>query len=635
MTKQNLGGIPIRRFILLTWLLTTLLSGIPGYGFAETNSATALTQTTWKLDDLFDDLQSWQTARRQVAAKLSQLSTCRNQLHTGAAALGQCLQARADAYRALLRVYTYSFLDKDVDLANSAAAERHSLAEDLYTRFAEETSFFKPELLAINRQTLRQWLDDGTLLNDHDFYIEDVLRQAKHVLSPAQEKILAAAGAPLRTAGETYSVLTNAEIPWPEVTLSTGKTVTLNPAGYTRHRSAPNRRDRQQVFDRFFGTFQDYRQTLATTLAGQVQANIFTARMRGYASAMEQALAVDNIPPQVYQTLVRSVNQNLPTLHRYLALRGRLLNLEEQRYYDVYPALGAAESTYTIADSTALLSRALRPLGADYQDLFRRAVNERWMHVQPMPGKRSGAYSMGAAYDVHPYILLNHNDDFESLTTFAHEWGHALHSVLANRAQPFSKAEYATFIAEIASIAHEILLYNELRNSAKTDEQRLFYLLQELQGLRGTFFRQTQFAEFELAIHETVENGGALSADKLAKLYGDTLRRYYGHRQGIMRIDESYAVEWAYIPHFYRNFYVYQYATSISAAYFLVEKIITGDTSDRKRYLAILKAGGSAYPYDILRQAGVDMAAPDVYQAVIRRCNALMDEVEALLAKRK
>lgn len=253
------------------------------------------------------------------------------------------------------------------------------------------------------------------------------------------------------------------------------------------------------------------------------------------------------------------------------------------------------------------------------------------MHILPSEGKRSGAYAMSAAYDVHPYILLNHNNDFDSLSTFAHEWGHGMHSLLANKNQPFAKADYATFIAEIASISHELLLYKHLMETASSDQEKLYYLFQELQGLRGTFFRQTQFAEFELAIHEEIENGRALSAEKLNALYGATLKRYYGHDLGIMTIDDAYTIEWAYIPHFYRNFYVYQYATSISAAYYLMEKVLSGGIKERQQYLSILEAGGSDYPYDILKRAGADMASPEIYEAVIRRCNELMDKIEIIL----
>jgi len=295
------------------------------------------------------------------------------------------------------------------------------------------------------------------------------------------------------------------------------------------------------------------------------------------------------------------------------------------------------DKEYNLEDTKALTIAALQPLGEEYISKFSHAAAQNWMHVYPSEGKRSGAYVMGAAYDLHPYVLLNHTNNIESVSTYAHEWGHAMHTLLANESQPFTKADYATFTAEIASTANEVLLFNYLRANAKTDDEKLYFLFKELSQIRGTFFRQTQFAEFELAIHEEVENGGALSGDKLSLMYGDILKRYAGHDQGVMTIDDTYTVEWAYIPHFYRNFYVYQYATSISAAYYLVDQILANSDSDenaanaQKNYLDILRAGGSDYPYNILLKAGVDMASPEVYEAVIRRMNKLMDEVERIL----
>ena len=387
------------------------------------------------------------------------------------------------------------------------------------------------------------------------------------------------------------------------------------------------------MFDAFFGAYRSYGETLATTLSGQIKASTFRARARGFDSNLAQALDGDDIPRTVYETLVREVNAELPTLHRYLRLHGRMLGIADLHYYDIYPAAVADPRRYDVAASARLLRAATAPLGPEYAELLDHALAQRWMHVRPAEGKRSGAYMMGSAYDVHPYLLLNHNDDFESLTTFAHEWGHAMHSLLANRAQPFAKAAYPTFLAEIASIANEVLLYDHLRRTAATPREELFYLFEELQGLRGTFFRQTQFAEFELAAHREIERGGALSGARLDGLYGDLLKRYLGDAEGVVKIDDAYAVEWAYVPHFYTEFYVYQYATSLAAAYRLMETVLDGGAAEREAYLGILRAGGSRAPYGLLREAGIDLADAAVYRAVIRRCNRLMDRVEALLAE--
>jgi|AZIJ01.1.fsa_nt_gi oligoendopeptidase F len=593
----------------------------------------------WDLTELYVDDASWEEDKATVADQLANLDSCQGKLSSSAKRLSNCLTLNSDIYRTLARLYTYSFLNKDTDLSNSHRREQHALVENLMTRYQESSSFIAPELLAVGQDRLEKFLSAkgffsaNNLLEDHDFFIRNILRQSPHVLSENEEKLLAAASSPLATAAETYSILTNAEIPWPELTLPDDETITLNPAAYTLYRANASRELRKQVFDQFFGRYQNYAQTLAVTLEGQVKAHIFEAKARNYSSALTQALAADNIPEQVYLSLVSTVNDNLSSLHRYLALRAKLMGIEDAGYYDVYPPVSAIDKSYTIATSQQTLTLALAPLGEDYQNIQQQAAMQSWVHAYPAPGKRSGAYMMGAAYDVHPYLLLNHNDDFDSLSTYAHEWGHAMHSLLANQSQPFSKAGYATFIAEIAAISHQVLLMDYLQDNAGSKEEKLFYLLQELQNLRGTFFRQTQFAEFELAIHQRVENGEALSADTLNTLYGDLLKRYYGHVEGVMNIDQQYTVEWAYVPHFYRNFYVYQYATSISAAYYLMEKVQSGDEKERENYLAILRAGGSDYPYDILKKAGVDMASPEVYAAVIRRFEQVMDEVEELVMK--
>lgn len=596
-------------------------------------AATQPPSEVWDLGDLYPDIAAWETAFSATAQRIDTLGDCRGRLGAGPRQLADCLERMHDTYRDLLRLFSYAYLARDTDLRDSAANERFSRAQSLYTRYGEVTSYVQPELVALGAEVLEPWLAETPALADYDFFLHETLRKGAHTLSPREEKLLAAAADPLSAAGNAYQVLTSAEMPWPSLTLSDGETVNLSPALYTLHRAAGSRADRQAVFDAFFGTYASYSETLATTLAGSIKAAGFRARARGFESNLAQALHGDDIPPAVYETLVREVNANLPTLHRYLRLHGRMLGVADLRYYDIYPPAITTTRHYDIAQSATLLRAAVRPLGPDYGVLLEQALRQPWMHVRPAEGKRAGAYMMGAAYDVHPYLLLNHNDDFESLSTFAHEWGHAMHSLLANRAQPFAKAAYPTFLAEIASIANEVLLYNHLRATAENPREELFYLFQELQGLRGTFFRQTQFAEFELAAHREIERGGALSADKLSRLYGDILRRYLGDAQGVLKVDDAYAVEWAYVPHFYTEFYVYQYATSLAAAYRLMEQVLDGGEAERAAYLGILEAGGSRPPYQVLLDAGIDMADAEVYRAVIRRCDRLMDRAEALLAE--
>ena len=600
---------------------------------SEARPAKTSRPTVWDLGDLYPDISSWDAARKDIAAHITTLRECKGKLNKSTAKLRECLDNITNSYKELLRLYVFAYLAKDTDLGDSEFRERASVAQTLLTQLGEATSYVNPELVSIGEERLNQILAKSDALKDHDFYIKNTLRQSRHILSPKEELIIAASADALSASSNAYEVLTNAEMPWPEITLSDGTTARLDASGYSKHRTSTVREDRKKVFKAFWDVYQNYRQTLAITLEGQVKSQVLIAKLRGFDSALQRALSDDNIPEDVYRALVSTVNENIGSLHRLIKLRQRMLNLDETRYYDIYPSVISLDKTYTLDDTIELTTAALQPLGKDYIETFTEAVNKNWMHVYPSPAKRSGAYVMGAAYDVHPYVLLNFDNTLESVSTFTHEWGHAMHSLMANHNQPFSKADYATFIAEIASTANEVLLFDYLRKNAANDQERLYYLFKELSQIRGTFFRQTQFAEFELAIHEHVENGGALSGDKLNIMYGDILKRYYGHDQGIMNIDELYTVEWAYIPHFYRNFYVYQYATSISAAYFLTDKILNDGEEAQQQFLDILRAGGSDYPHSILLKAGVDMSSPKVYEAIIRRMNRLMDEVETILDK--
>ena len=599
----------------------------------DINDLSSKEPVTWDLSDLYLDIESWNRSRSQISSKFSKIKDCEGKLGESSALLTACLDLINDTYKDLLKNYTYSFLAKDTDLGNSNFRERSSLSQALFVNFGEATSFLNPEIVSIGKTKLNEYIANDEGLKNHDFYIQNTLRQSNFILSPKEEAIIASMRDTMSTPSSAYEVLTNAEIPWPEVTLSNGKTVKLNPSGYGTYRRSIERNDRMLVFDKFWDTFQNYKQTLAITLQGQVKNDVAMAKIKGYNSSLDQALAEENIPIKVYETLVSSVNKGLPSLHRLIKLRQRMLGLETSEYYDIYPSVVSIDKKYSLEDAKQLTLEALKPLGKSYIDTLSNSLNKNWMHVYPAPGKRSGAYVMGAAYDVHPYVLLNFDNTLESVSTFIHEWGHAMHTLLANDVQSFEKADYSTFIAEIASTANEILLFDHLRKNSKNDQQKLYFLFKELSQIRGTFFRQTQFAEFELAIHKLIEKGEALSADKLDRIYGDILKQYYGHNEGIMNIKDIYTVEWAYIPHFYRNFYVYQYATSISAAYFLTDKILKKEKGSKETLIKILKAGGSNYPFDILLNAGVDMSSEAVYSSIISRMEQLMDEVELILNK--
>jgi oligoendopeptidase F len=362
---------------------------------------------------------------------------------------------------------------------------------------------------------------------------------------------------------------------------------------------------------------------------------MFYARTRGYNSSLESALDKNNIPAQVYSALIENVNNNLDSFHRYLNLKERMLGVDTLKYSDVYaPVVKGIDLNYTFEEAKKLVTDAAKPLGKSYVAVVKKALADRWVDVYPTPGKRAGAYSNGSAYDVHPYILLNYNGQYDDLSTLAHELGHALHSCYSNKNQPYPTADYSIFVAEVASTFCEALLIDKMLKDIKDDDIRLSLLMNYLDGIKGTVFRQTQFAEFELLIHQKAERGEPLTGDILSQLYGDILKRYYGHDKGVCNIDELYNVEWAYVPHFYYNFYVYQYSTSFTASMALSEKVLNKEKGAVKKYIKFISAGGSEYPIDLLRQAGVDMTTAEPFNKTMTVMNRTMDEIEAILDRK-
>ncbi|NJK88945.1 MAG: oligoendopeptidase F family protein [Myxococcales bacterium] len=408
--------------------------------------------------------------------------------------------------------------------ARCAADERLQVAQRLASSLDEATSWFEPELLRLDPQRLESTMKSNPSLAPYSYFLKNILRRKEHTLSPDAEAVLARTTILEQAPSDIYTVLTTSDLAWPEVTIDE-RPVRVDRAGYAVLRDSRDRSVRKLAFETFFGTFQAYEASVGRILASEVASNLFQAESRGYANVLAWALAGDNIPEEVYRTLVREVNAALPVLHRYFRLRARMLGIEDLRYHDMYPALVEMEENFDLETSRELTLAALAPLGPEYIAELTRATEQRWQHVYPSPTKRGGAFMEGGAYDVHPYILLNHNDSFDSLSTYAHEWGHAVHSILANRAQPWPTSQYSTFLAEVASIGNELFLLDHLLKQASTREERLFFLGQELELFRTTFFRQAMFAEFELAIHEEVQSGGALSGARLTAIYGDLLTK--------------------------------------------------------------------------------------------------------------
>jgi oligoendopeptidase F len=610
---------------------------------AKVPAATAATSVPdayrWDLTPLYRSDAAWDEAKAALARKVAAFrERHEGRLGSSAKALADALSELADIRKEYERLFAYAMAKSDEDIRAARPRELKQEAERLGVDLEAAASFVRPEVLAIDAAKVRSFLADEPRLKDFDFFLTDLLRWKEHTLSPREERIVAQAGELAGAAPSVHGVLTNADIPWPTVKLSTGEKIRLDPAGYARARTAVSPVDREKVFRSFFGTAKTYERTLGAALDAQIKAHRFEKDVRGFASSLESSLFPANIPPAVYHQLVADVNRSLPTLHRYLALRKRMLGLKELRYEDLYaPLVKDVNRRYAPDEAIALTLEAVSPLGPPYVEALRTALGDRWTDFLPRPGKRSGAYSVGV-YAVHPYQLLNFNGQWEDVSTLAHEAGHTMHSALAAKAQPFPKYDYPTFVAEVASTLNENLLLHRVLGRTKDDATRLFLLGRHLETLRTTLFRQTMFAEFELAAHERAEKGEALSGESLSALYLELVRKYYGHAKGVCRVDALYGVEWTAVPHFFHyDFYVFQYATSLVASTSLAKEIrkesSAGGTAARDRYLAMLSAGGSRYAIDLLKSAGVDMTTPAPFAAAMDEMNRVMDDMEAILGR--
>ena len=588
-------------------------------------------QIEWDLGEIYPSFDAWDAAGTQLEARVAALAAYRGRLGESAAMLREAFDAITGTEKELARLFVFAYLKADEDRRVSAAQERRGLAAALLSEFNETLAFVSPELLRVGSQTLLRYLAEEPGLATHAFNIRNTLRQEPHTLSDEAEQVIAATGPVVQGPERIYAMLTSSDMPFPTVTLSTGEEVRLDQAAYSLHRASRNRDDRKLVFDRFWGAWKAYETTLGQTLDTHVKTHVFQAKTRRYDNALDAALSGPNIPTAVYQKLIEATHRHLPSLHRYFRLRQRMLGLDDLHYYDIYPPLVASQRTFDIAESKALTLASAAPLGNHYLELLNKGFAGTWMHVYPQQGKAPGAYMYGDVYDVHPFLLLNHNGQFNDVSTFTHEWGHAIHTMLAQEHNPYETVGYATFTAEVASTTNEVLLQEHMLAQDISDQERLFYLGTALEAVRGTFFRQVMFAEFELRIHEMVEAGEALSGEKMTAVYEQLLRQYHGADAGVMTIDPAYAVEWTFIPHFYRNFYVFQYATSIAGGTRFAERFLTGDEQARDDYLAVLSAGGSRYAYELLREYGIDLATDAPYDALIARMDRVMDEIEAIL----
>jgi oligoendopeptidase F len=589
----------------------------------------------WNLADIYPSADAWKADSAKLESQLKDFEACKGKLGQTAKRFRECMELNADITKRYVRLSIYASQLHDEDTGANLGQDLNQKASILGNKIDEASAFMSPEILAMGHAKVDKFIKEDKKLDVYRHFLDKILRAAPHTLDAEGEGIVAQFGLTADAASSMYDVLSNADMPWPTVKLSDGTEVKLDQAAYTKYRFSPNREDRKKVFDAFWGQWKNFEHTFGVTFYDMLKKDTAYTKVRKYPDSLSRALDGDNLPPAVYDMLIKQTRENLPTLHRYFKLRAKILGVDQLHYYDMYPALVKSDLKYPVDEGKQLMLDAVQPLGPDYVAAMTEGLKHRWMDVYPHPRKRSGAYMNGAIYDVHPYLLLNYNDDYESVSTLAHEWGHAMHSYLANHKQAYINADYPIFTAEIASTTNEALLLEHMLKIAKNDDERMLYLGQALEGLRTTFFRQAMFADFEREVHSRVDKGESLTGEDITHIYGDILKLYHGDKEGVVKIDEPYTMEWAYIPHFYNQYYVFQYATSISAGSMFATEILKGDPAARERYLNVLRSGGSAYPYDLVKAAGVDLASPAPYQAIFARMNKIMDEIEAIQAKHK
>lgn len=585
-------------------------------------------EKTWDLEDIFSSDEQWEQEFNTIEQLIPQISDYQGKLGESAETLYKALQFEDEVSMKLGKLYVYARMRYDQDTTNSHYQGLHDRASQLVTKAGKAASFMTPELLSIPEETLTRFLNEheGLTLYRHAF--ERLNKKRPHVLTEKEEALLAQAGEVTSAASSTFSMLNNADMKFPTIKDEEGNDVEVSHGRFIRFLQSDDRRVREDAFKAMYATYTNFRNTFASTLSGNVKKNIFQANVRNHESARAAALSKNHIPEVVYDQLVNTVNDNLHLLHKYIDIRKRALGLDELHMWDLYtPIVKDVDMKVSYDEATELMTEGLAPLGDEYVSIVKEGLSNRWVDIEENQGKRSGAYSSGT-YGTKPYVLMNWQDDVNNLFTLAHEFGHSVHSYYTRKFQPFPYADYSIFVAEVASTTNEALL-NDCLQKKETDKKRKLYLLNQfLEGFRGTVFRQTMFAEFEKMIHDQAEAGVPLTADAMSEWYFELNKKYFGDQ---IVIDEEIAMEWARIPHFYMNFYVYQYATGYSAATALAKQILDEGEPAVTRFVDYLKAGNSDYPIEVLKKAGVDMTSPEPIQQALNVFEETLNELEALL----
>lgn len=586
---------------------------------------------TWDLTTIYKSDEEWESAFKEIQQLVTESGQYQGKLGESSETLLAALRFRDTLFDKASNLYVYAHLKMDQDTANPTYQSLHSRAGSLISQLMAAVSYFDPEILSIDEVKLAGFLEENADLRLYEHLLDELSISRPYILSEKEEALLASAGEVLGSSSDTFNTLNNADIKFPTIKNEDGESVEITHGRYGKLLESKDRSVREAAFKGVYQVYEGLKNTLASTLSGQVKKSNFYARVRGYKSAREAALSGNHIPEEVYDSLLESVNNNLPLLHRYVKLRQQLLGIEDLRMYDLYtPLSNDVDLNFTYEEAKEVVLEGLKPLGEEYQAILKEAFDSRWIDVTENKGKRSGAYSSGA-YSTSPYILLNWQDNIDNVFTLAHELGHSVHSYYTRNNQPFIYGDYSIFLAEVASTTNENLLTDYLLKKYDDPKIRAYLLNHYLDGFKGTVFRQSQFAEFEHKIHQADQGGEALTADYLTETYADINKKFYGTE--VMHYDKEIGYEWSRIPHFYMNYYVFQYATGFSAASALSQKILDEGQSAVDDYIAYLKAGNSDFPIDVLKKAGVDMTTSKPVDDALVVFEKRLTELEALVNK--
>lgn len=582
----------------------------------------------WKLSHMYSDNESWEKDFSSLKEMLPKVSALCGKLSDSSESLLSCLQLSSSIERLYEKVLVYAHMSSHQDTADSLYQGYVDRVDSLGVEISSTLSYIVPEILSIPDETLNSFLIENKSLELYRRQLSEIIRTKPHVLSSSEEQLLAMAGEMKNSPDTIFSMITNADMKFPSIKADDGSDIEITNGRFISLLENSDRKIRKDAFEAYYSSFQKQNNTLAATLNANIKANLFYSRARKYSSARESFLFSDNVKEEVYDNLIDTIHKNMHLMHRYVSLRKQMLELDELHMYDIYtPIVKDISMDIPYAKAVETVEKGLEVMGEQYVKDLHTGLNSGWIDIYENEGKRSGAYSWGC-YDSHPYVLLNHTNTLDSMFTLAHEMGHALHSFYSNKHRPYEDSHYTIFVAEVASTCNESLLMNYLLKTTTDKKQKLYLLNRYMDNFRTTVYRQTMFGEFEKLIHAKAEAGEPLTCDALCSIYRELNVKYYGPD---IVIDEQIDLEWARIPHFYSSFYVYKYATGFSAAVSLSKGILSGDKNKLENYLKFLKSGGSDYPLELLKKAGVDMTTPAPIQEALNVFKDLLDEFEVLM----